>query len=318
MTPPSPRRAPAFPPSEPRSPTLAIVGLLLVVTIWGFNFSVSKWALGQFPPLAFTAIRFGMASILLAAVLRWSEGPLELPRGTLGRLALLGFIGNTAYQLAFISGLARTTATNSALVLASMPVMVAALGAATGTEHLGRRARWALTLAFLGVVLVIAHQGIRFSAATLDGDLLSLVAVTCWALFTLGVRRLHAPLTPLAITAWTLILGTPALVVAGIPELLAMDWTRVTPLGWAGLIYSSVLSLVLAYVLWNRSVRQVGSNRTAIFACLTPIIAMLAATLLLRERPGLVQVIGGAMVVAGVALTATAGRRDGRWGGRKA
>ncbi len=303
--------APILPPGNaappPRPPVSAVAGLLVVVLVWGFNFSVSKWALGQFPPLAFTAIRFALAAVLLAMALRWMEGPLVLPPGSLRRLALLGLIGNTGYQLMFISGLARTTATNSALVLASMPVMVAGLGALSRTEHLDRRSRTALLVAFLGVVLVIVHQGVRFSAATLGGDLLSLGAVLCWATFTLGVRRLHTPLSPLAITAWTLILGTPLLLVAGAPQLLTMDWSRITWLGWTGLVYSSALSLVVAYILWNRSVRQVGTNRTAIFACLTPIVATAAAALLLGERPGLVQVLGGAMVLGGVLLTV--GRR---------
>jgi drug/metabolite transporter (DMT)-like permease len=289
--------------APPHPPAAAIAGLLIVVTVWGLNFSVSKWALGQFPPFAFTAIRFALAAVLLALVLRWIEGPLTLPPGSLRRLAVLGLIGNTGYQLAFISGLARTTATNSALVLASMPVMVAGLGALTRTERLDRRSRVALLIAFLGVVLVIVHQGVRFSAATLDGDLLSLAAVLCWAVFTLGVRRLHTPLSPLAITAWTLMLGTPPLLAAGVPQLLTMDWSRVTWLGWAGLVYSSALSLVVAYILWNRSIRVVGTNRTAIFACLTPIVAMGAAALILAERPGLVQLIGGAMVLGGVLLT---------------
>ena len=128
---------------------------------------------------------------------RLLEGTLTLPGKAFRRLALLGLVGNTAYQLAFISGLARTTATNSALVLASMPAMVAALGSFSGTERVARRGRQGLLLASLGVVIVIAHQGIRFSAATLDGDLLSLVAVFCWALSTLGVRRLPTPLSPL-------------------------------------------------------------------------------------------------------------------------
>ena len=301
MSAPAPPSEIPAPPSRP--PATAIAGLLVVVTLWGLNFSVSKWALGQFPPLAFTAIRFAMAAVLLGLVLRWIEGPLTLPPGSLRRLTVLGLIGNTGYQLAFISGLARTTATNSALVLASMPVMVAALGALSRTERLDRRGRAALFVAFMGVVIVIVHQGVRFSAATLDGDLLSLAAVLCWAVFTLGVRRLHTPLSPLAITAWTLILGTPVLLLAGIPQLVTMDWSRVTWLGWVGVVYSSALSLVVAYILWNRSIRLVGTNRTAIFACLTPIVAMAAAAVLLDERPGAVQLLGGAMVLGGVLLT---------------
>ena len=64
-----------------------------------------------------------------------------------------------------------------------------------------------------------------------------------------------------------------------------------------------VTGLAVAYILWNRSIRLVGTNRTAIFACLTPIVAMAAAAVILAERPGLVQLFGGAMVLSGVLLT---------------
>ena len=69
MSAPTPPSGSAAHPSHP--PATAIAGLLVVVTVWGLNFSVSKWALGQFPPLAFTAIRFALAAALLGLVLRW-------------------------------------------------------------------------------------------------------------------------------------------------------------------------------------------------------------------------------------------------------
>ncbi|HEX6990262.1 MAG TPA: DMT family transporter, partial [Gemmatimonadales bacterium] len=73
--------------------------------------------------------------------------------------------------------------------------------------------------------------------------------------------------------------------------------------GWGGVLYSSAFSLVLSYIIWNRSIKVVGSNRTAIFACLTPVFAMLTAMLILGERPGLAQFSGGALVIAGVLLS---------------
>ena len=103
--------------------------MLLVALIWGVNFSVTKGAFASFPPLAFTGVRFALASLLLVPLVRRLEGAEPLPRGALARLVVLGVVGNTLYQLAFISGLARTTASNSALILASMPTIVALLAA---------------------------------------------------------------------------------------------------------------------------------------------------------------------------------------------
>ena len=291
----------------------AAIALLAVVVIWGFNFTVSKWALQELPPLAFTAMRFALASVLFGGMLALSSDGFAIPRGSILRLTALGVVGNTLYQLAFILGLERTTVTNSSLLLAGMPAMVAGLGAALGAERLSVAGRRGLVLASVGVVIVVAAKGgLGFSGRTLTGDLLTLAAVLCWALFTIGVRRLRTPLSPFGITAWTMILGSPGLVLAGIPDLLRLDWGSVSLLAWGGVLYSVVLSLIVAYILWNRSVRVVGSNRTAIFACMTPIVAMAVAAVVLGERPRPVQFVGAALILGGVLLAQTGGADDSK------
>ena len=306
--PPTDPTAPTVPtaltvPTSPTVPPSAMASMLLVVLIWGLNFTVTKLSFREFPPLAFTAVRFGLSSVCILFVLQWSEGTIRVPRGAWVPLTILGVIGNSAYQILFVLGLERTTATNSSLVLASMPALVAAIGAASGTEHLSANGKRGLILASIGVVLVVAAQGVHFSARTLSGDALTVVAVVCWAVFTVGIRRLDFPMSPLAITAWTTVLGTPVLVAAGLPDMLTMDWSATSVGGWGGIAYSGLLSLIFAYVLWNRSIRVVGSNRTAIFACVTPLVATGVAVALLGERPVPAQLFGGALVLAGVLLS---------------
>ena len=293
--------------TAPRAPAehhrAAYSQLLTVVVIWGLNFTVSKWSLREIPPLAFTALRFVLASVLLLALLYRQEGTIRPPRGSVGRLTVLGLIGNTIYQICFIVGLSITTVSNSALVLASMPAMVAGLAFAFRLERVTARAAEGLGLASVGVVLVVAARGVSFGPSTLPGDLLTFGAVICWSVFTLGIRRLAVPMSPLAITTWTIVLATPVLVVVGLPSMLAMDWGAVDLLGWAGLLYASVLSLVLAYILWNNSIRAIGASRTAVFSCLTPLVAMTSAVLVLHERPTLIQLAGAAAILTGVLLS---------------
>src|ERR671914_629686 len=121
---PLPRREPG---DAPRVPTRlsSDLAMLLVCLIWGLNFSITKLALAQIPPLPFTAIRFVVSSLLLWLVLRMTEGPLRVPGPALRLLILLGLLGNTCYQLAFTVGLNHTTATNSALILSTVPTVVA-------------------------------------------------------------------------------------------------------------------------------------------------------------------------------------------------
>jgi len=285
-----------------RRSAAADLGMLLVALIWGINFSVTKGVFPRFPPLAFTAVRFTIASLVLWPLARYVEGNASLPRGTLTRLIVLGIVGNTCYQLFFILGLERTTASNSALILASMPSVVALLSVALGFEPVRPRVLGGVLVATLGVVLVVAARGEGFGQGSLTGDLLSLCAVACWASYTLGLRTVSG-VPPLWVTAVTTIAGAPGLVLAGIPQLRVMDWGAVGIEGWAAFAYATIFSLLVAYVIWNRSVQVVGPSRTVVYMCLTPLFAVLAAAVLLGERPRPLQAVGAVMILAGVVLT---------------
>jgi drug/metabolite transporter (DMT)-like permease len=289
----------------PRRPALTAqdAGMLLVCLIWGLNFSVTKIALEQIPPLPFTAIRFVAASLLLWFVLRLVEGPAQIPPGELKKLVLLGLVGNTFYQLAFTVGLSRTTATNSALILSTVPTVVALFAGALGLERITPKMWFGIALGTVGVILVIATRGVGFDVKTLPGDLLTVLAVLCWAGYTVGLRRAVSGISTLRVTTITTLAGTPGLVLAGIPGMLRLNWGTIRPDAWLALGYAAVLSLVVAYLLWNRSVKAVGGTRTAIYMCITPLFAVAGAWLLLGERPHPLQGLGAILIIAGVLLT---------------
>ena len=307
MTPTKRAYQPTSVPAATRRISADDLGMLLVCLIWGMNFSVTKSAFDQLAPLPFTTIRFVVSSLLLWAILRIVEGPAKLPRGALRQLVILGVLGNTFYQLAFMLGLARTTATNSALILSTVPTVVAVFAGVIGLERITRRMRWGIALGTVGVVLVIAIRGVGFDRATFIGDLLTVAAVLCWAGYTLGLRRVPQSVSPLRVTTITTLAGTPGLVLPGLPGVLRLDWPAVNLNAWLAVGYSSIFSLVVAYLLWNRSVKAIGGTRTAIYMCLTPLVAVLGAWLLLDERPHALQGVGAIFIIVGVLLTRTGG-----------
>jgi drug/metabolite transporter (DMT)-like permease len=286
--------------------------MLLVCLIWGLNFSVTKFALVEIPPLPFTAIRFVAASLLLWLVLRLVEGPMPKTSVGVKRLVVLGLIGNTCYQLAFTVGLSKTTATNSALILSTVPTVVALFAGALGLERITPKMWLGIVLGTLGVILVIATRGVGFDVKTLPGDLLTILAVLCWAGYTVGLRRVPSGISPLRVTTVTTIAGTPGLLLAGVPGMLHLNWETIRLEAWLALGYAAVLSLVVAYLLWNRSVKAVGGTRTAIYMCITPLFAVAGAWLLLGERPHPLQAVGAIFIIAGVLLTRTGGEETTR------
>ncbi|TFH65470.1 MAG: EamA family transporter, partial [Gemmatimonadales bacterium] len=108
------------------------VAMLLVCLIWGINFSMMKFALRSLTPYALTTIRFTVASLVLWLVARALEPDTPLSWRLRLRLAGLGVIGNSFYQLGFLVGLERTTAGNSSLLVATTPLAIAVLGSALG------------------------------------------------------------------------------------------------------------------------------------------------------------------------------------------
>jgi drug/metabolite transporter (DMT)-like permease len=293
--------------AEPAAPALGApwtdLTMILVVLIWGANFSVTKIALQEIPPLAFAAMRFVVASALLWAVLRAVERPAPLPPGALRKLIWLGVVGNSVYQLCFLLGLSITTAANASLIIATTPALVAGAGALLGIERLRRVGVAGIAMAIGGVALILTARGLQFSGDQLLGDLLLLGCAVSWTIYTLGVRALGGGLSPLAITTWTTLTGTPGLLLLGLPATLRTDWAALSWGAWAGLAYSALLGVVVAYLLWNNSVRVAGSNKTAIYGCAIPLAATLVAWPALGETPTWVQAVGAALIIGGVLLT---------------
>ncbi|MCG8348487.1 MAG: DMT family transporter [Chloroflexales bacterium] len=239
--------------------------MMLVILIWGANFSMVKISLLQMSPLTFATLRFIIATPILWIFMRWSEGAVPLPPRSLWKLIWIGVIGNTAYQVFFAYGLSISTAANGALLIATVPAMIALGGALLGIEQLTRQVGLGIVLAFIGVVPVVAVRGLAFSFDTLLGDLCMLGSAVCWTIYTLGVRTIGSNISPLRITAMTMITGLPGLILIGTPAMLQTDWSAISLEAWSGLGYASVLGLVVAYAFWNNSVRLVGGNRTALW-----------------------------------------------------
>ena len=129
--------------------------LLFVVTVWGVNFVIVKAALSQFQPHVFNSLRFALAIVALLAAMRFKGITVRLFSKATWPLFLAGLLHTTFYQMLFIEGIARTTASNSAMILAATPATVAVIGHLAGTEKISRRTWLGIALAFAGLYLVI-------------------------------------------------------------------------------------------------------------------------------------------------------------------
>jgi drug/metabolite transporter (DMT)-like permease len=288
--------------------TAVDLGLLGIPIVWGVNYAVIKAALREFQPMAFNGLRFALATATIALLLRHRGTSLRMPREGLWRLVLLGVLGNAIYQLLFIEGIARTTAANASLIMASSPMLVALLATALGRERLQVRGWFGVVLAVAGLTLVLAAQNrVGFTRVSLAGDLLILAGAAAWALYTVLATGVMARTPSLSATLVTFLSGTPVLLLMAVPSFVSQDWRRIGAMGWLGVAFSGIVAIGLAYLAWNTGLGTVGSTRTVVYSNLTPVVAAALAWGTLGERWSVPQVCGAAAVLTGIVLTRTAG-----------
>lgn len=313
--------------SSPAPPDLSVTSrrrssidalLLLMTLIWGTNYSIVKRAFLVMDAQAFNAVRMVVASAvfltIIAIVHRRSARLGASPTGSIFvtpdpvtrrdwlMLAGLGIVGHTAYQYFFIGGLARTSVANSSLMLAATPVLIALVSAALGHERISRLHWFGAALSIAGIYLVVGHDRAS-GGSSLTGDAMMLVAVCCWAIYTMGARQLMLRHSPVGVTGFSMAIGTLLYVPLASGNLLATDWAAVTGGAWIAIVYSALFALCVAYTIWYMAVREIGSARTSVYSNLVPIVAMLTAVVFLGEMMTLPRVAGAAAVLVGVALT---------------
>jgi drug/metabolite transporter (DMT)-like permease len=276
------------------------VDLLLVTMsfIWGINFSAVKGALADFSPLSFNAIRFGTSSLILLSLLWIREHSLSIRRKDVGFFVMLALIGNTVYQLFFINGIALTTATNSALILATTPVFIVFFGAVLRVEKITSRIVQGVILSFTGVVMIILGSGkpLTITDQSLIGDLLIIANPICWSIYTVLSKPMLRECSPLKLTAVTMALGTVPLVLVSIPSLSTENWAAISTNAWLSLAFSAVFAIAIGYTLWYTGVSRIGSARTALYDNLVTVFAVASAWVLLSESMTAIQIIGAFLV----------------------
>jgi drug/metabolite transporter (DMT)-like permease len=276
--------------------------LITVAVIWGVNVVVVKAALTELAPLPFNSLRFALSALLCWAVLRASGGKMLPERADFLRIAVLGLLGHGLYQALFIQGTNLTSAGNTALLLATIPVWVAALAALTRAEATGPFVWLGIGLSVTGIVLV------TLGGSTWQGDAMLVFGTFFYACYTLKSKGLLQKYSALQFTTWTLTAGAAALALFSLGPLAAQDWGAVGLAGWGGLFYSAVLAIVAGNYIWTNGVQKLGAARTAIYNNLTPVTAMLMGSLFLDEAISLPQVAGAVLIIGGLYLPRSRGK----------
>lgn len=290
---------------------LAFAALAVTMLFWSGNMIVGRALSGQIPPFLLALVRWtGALLVLLPFAVRHVAADREALRRAWRPVLLLGLTGVASFNAFIYSGLRHTTASNAILLQAGIPPLVLLVDRLLFKV---RPSRWQLIgvlLSTCGVLAIIFAGDLRRLLALHFGygDLLVLCGVAAWAVYT-SMLKLRPAVHPLSLLAVTFAIGVTAmlpLAATEAEEIRRMNWT------WsviAGCGYVALFPSLIAYLLFNGAVAEVGAGRAGQTINLMPLFGALLAAALLGEQLYRFHAAGMALIAIGLLLSWLSTRR---------
>ncbi|MGE5153619.1 MAG: DMT family transporter [Bdellovibrio bacteriovorus] len=287
-------------------PGLLVLAAALPPLFWAGNFILGRALHAEIQPLALSFWRWALALLILLPFSYWRlVSQWAAVKASWPILSLLALLGVTNYNTFAYIGLQTTTATNAVLLTSTTPVLILALSWMLLRRHISPAQGLGMALSLAGVAVIVSEgDPARLAAVRLtSGDLWILAAGLDWALYSVCLRWRPADLDPLVFLTATVAIGT--LPLAGLYgwDLWQGNRFDLTPANLAALGYVALFPSVLAYVIWNRSVAELGANRTGQYIHLLPVFGALLAVVLLGERWQWVHGAGVSLIALGLWLS---------------
>lgn len=269
-----------------------IIAMLVPLT-WGFGFALAKQGLDHFPPLLMMSLRFSLAALVMV----WF---VPVPKGYFGQIFFISFVAATMqYGLTF-SGLALMDATPAILLVQSEVIFGVVIAAVLLKEKPTFRQILGIAVSLLGILTIVG-------APSLDGQMVGVLLVMSgclfWAFGQVLVRRLSSALSGFQITAWLGVMAGPQMLFASVlidgdplPSIM------VAPLSaWLTVLYLGLAMTAVGYSAWYYVLARYPVPVVMPLLLLLPVATIIGAVTFLGETPDPRVLVGGSIVIAGVA-----------------
>ncbi|MHB8909542.1 MAG: DMT family transporter [Syntrophales bacterium] len=271
----------------------AVLALIALTSIWGYNWVVMKECLKYAGVYDFAALRTGIAAVGLFALLIGKRRSLR-PQA-IGMTILLGLLSTTACIGLVTLALAAGGVGKTAILVYIMPFWVLILAWPILSEKI-RGVQWVpVALAFIGLMIILEPWHLQ---STFVSKLFAVLAGVAWALSTIVTKIMNrrGGFDLISLTAWQMLIGClPLILIAIVVPERPVQWTSYFTLG---LLFSSVISQALALLLWFFVLSELPAGAASMGTLATPVVGMLAASIELGERPSLPEAWGMLLILA--------------------
>ena len=280
--------------------------LTLTALFWSGNMVVGRGIRADVPPLAMAFWRWLLAFLLilpLAAPHFRTQWPLL--RRSWRSVTLLGLLGVGGYNTFAYLALQTTTATNAVLLNSFIPVATMAIAWIVLGKRLSLPASLGVAVSLAGALTIVARGelAVLLNFNLNQGDLWMLLAITVWALYTIGLAWRPAGVDAMLLLAAFTAVGLAALLPAYLWEMAQGHSIHAHAGSLAALAYVGIFPSFIGYIFYNRGVAEVGASRASLFIHLMPVFGTLLSALFLGEQPQHFHYVGISLIFIGIFLT---------------
>ncbi|WP_227370212.1 DMT family transporter [Halomonas sp. M20] len=265
---------------------------LVVIAIWALNIIVIKVGVADMPPLLLMTLRFMLVAVLVVPFAR-------IDRNQLPWLLLLSVtFGGLHFPLLFI-GMGQAEAGTGALLVQMGTPFATLLAAAFLKERLDLRRWLGLVLSFAGIIVLAGGPSLPAPLPTA----LLLASAFFWAVSNMLIK-VAPPIAPFTLAGWIALFAIPQVALGSwifendqLAALSRAGWA-----GWGAVLYTAIMSSIVAYTLWYRLLQKHPVSRVVPLTLLMPVFAVLLGMWLLGDPLGINKLAGGIMVILGLAI----------------
>lgn len=276
---------------------------ILIVTVWGTTYVATKELICHgLTPQDIFLYRFVIAYMGI-----WLISPHRLSSSCLKDelwMAAGGFFGGSLYFFTENTALGITQASNVAFLLCTAPLFTTFLSLMFYKEDkVTKGLIFGSVLALTGVAMVVfdGSMTLKLSPA---GDLLTLLAAFSWAVYSLIIRKMTGKYPIVFITRKVFFYGLLTILPLYLlqPRHDVMSELLENPEVWGSLLFLAVVASLGCFVLWNVVLKKLGTVRASNYIYLSPLVTLLASSLILQERMTALSMTGAACIMIGVYL----------------
>lgn len=273
--------------------------LVLASSIWGGMYVVVKVVVSVIPPLELVWLRYVVALFALLIIGLVTRQKWRIEKRYFLIIIAIGIIGNAISIVAQETGTMLSTAQMGAIITSSTPAFMVIFARLILKERLTLRKGISVSLATIGVLLIVGIGNMSMSSKI--GGIWLLIAALTWALMSVLVKKLPSDYSQIVVTTYSILVALIVLTPFVLPRLHEINISELThPTIWGGLLYLGVISTAVGFLLWNRGLQMLNASNGGLFFFFQPVVGTLLGWLILGENIGVTFWIGSILILTGV------------------